>query len=190
MGHHLNFGAGMNQLPEPWQNLTVEHDIRKPLRFLNDSCSAILAEHVIEHVPFLQGIGFLQECRRVLGFGGTLRVGFPDVGRFLCKDGYEWHLALSACDYAQALAEEKIPCAERSARSRDEIARLLVGWGHQCAWTERTMAGALLAAGFRRVHACTYGTTPQLGLAGVDGHHKTVGRKVAELETTILEAFK
>ena len=80
-GLFLNFGAGPNQLPEPWQNLDPTHDIRKRLRFENGSVAAILAEHVIEHAPFLQVLGFFQECLRVLEPAGMLRIAFPDIGR-------------------------------------------------------------------------------------------------------------
>ena len=79
MNHHLHFGAGQNQLPEPWQNLDASHDIRKPLRFDNDTAAAVMAEHVIEHVSYFYALLFLGEAFRVLKPGGVLRVGFPDV---------------------------------------------------------------------------------------------------------------
>ena len=91
-GLFLNFGAGPNQLPEPWQNLDPTHDIRKRLRFENGSVAAILAEHVIEHVPFLQVLGFFQECLRVLEPGGMLRIAFPDIGRFLTSRSHDFAL--------------------------------------------------------------------------------------------------
>jgi predicted SAM-dependent methyltransferase len=190
MGHYLNFGAGPNELPEPWQNLNVEHDIRKPLRFQTDSVTAILAEHVIEHVPFESGFLFVGECLRVLTPGGVLRVAFPDVGRFLQTAGPMWRFSDEAATYAGELWREKQQMGEDVPKltSYEEMLRLLVGWGHRCAWTERSMAGVLLAVGFQGVRACAYGESASLGY--VDGHHKTVGRGPALLETTILEAYK
>ena len=95
----LNFGAGPNQLPQPWRNLGPEHDIRKRLKFEDNSANAILAEHVIEHVPFLQSLGFFREALRVLKPGGVLRVAFPDIGRFLTTRSLELAnpLAVEAC---------------------------------------------------------------------------------------------
>ena len=81
-GWFLNFGAGPNQLSEPWQNLDPTHDIRKRLRFENGSVAAILAEHVIEHVPFLQVLGFFQECLRVLEPGECSASPFLTLGAF------------------------------------------------------------------------------------------------------------
>jgi hypothetical protein len=184
-GHYLNFGAGPNQLPAPWQNLTIEHDIRKRLRFADCSVEAILAEHVIEHVPFLSGFAFLQECFRILQPGGVLRVCFPDPSRFVMSPRGSWSLKETAAQYAAALADTT-PFLNTPAF---ELERMIVGWGHQAMWTEAAMAAVLLVLGFEDVQTCFYNQSVR-GLAGVDGHHRTVGTQAAELETTILEAFK
>ena len=183
----LNFGAGPNQLPEPWQNLDPTHDIRKRLRFDNNSASAILAEHVIEHVPFLQVLGFFQECLRVLEPGGVLRIAFPDVGRFLTTDGSELVLNQAALRYADGLGRRVDLAGPLLERTRAALGKMLTGWGHQTAWTKRSAAGALLVVGFSRVCRCEYGHGE---LSGVDGHHRDVGPELALLESTILEAKK
>lgn len=189
MGLFLNFGAGPNQLPEPWQNLNAEHDIRKRLRFASGAVSGILAEHVIEHVPFLQGFGFLQECFRLLETGGVLRLAFPDPVRLLGlgNDGFE--LGSTAGEYAAELAKrpngEIVRCA--SDKRRAGALMMLVGWHHQSAWTLHTAAVALCTVGFRKVQNRDYSRGE---LAGVDGHHKDVGEALALLETTVLEAKK
>jgi hypothetical protein len=192
MGHYLNFGAGPNELPAPWQNLNVSDDIRKPLRFESGSASCILAEHVIEHVPFEAGFLFLVECRRVLELGGVLRVCFPDVGRFLETNGPAWRIRVDAEHYARELWNWKQSSGEDVPRldAPAELLRLVAGWGHRCAWTERSMAGVLLAIGFSDVRSRPYGSALGGAAAGVDGHHLSVGLAAALLETTILEATK
>jgi SAM-dependent methyltransferase len=185
----LNFGAGPNQLPRPWRNLGPEHDIRKRLKFEPDSASAILAEHVIEHIPFLQTLGFFREALRVLRPGGVLRVAFPDVGRFLTTRSLDFAISPAAAAYADALTSRPgLDLPETGPdRTRAALWELLTGWGHQTAWTEHSAAGALLVVGFARVSRCPYG----LGeLKGVDGHHRDVGPELAQLESTILEAHK
>ena len=185
----LNFGAGPNQLPEPWQNLGPSDDIRKRLKFEIDSAGAILAEHVIEHVPFLQALGFFQECRRVLKPGGVLRIAFPDVGRFLTPRSPEFALNAAALCYAEGLGQRPgvaLPAPARE-KTRAALWQMLTGWGHQTAWTEHSAAGALLVVGFSHVCRREYGHGE---LRGVDGHHRDVGPELALLESTILEARK
>ena len=189
MASLLNFGAGPNQLPEPWQNLGPTHDIRKRLKFENDSAAAILAEHVVEHVPFLQALGFFRECRRVLEPGGVLRIAFPDVGRFLTSCSSEFVLNRAALHYAEGLGKRpgvKLP-ATTLEKTRAALWQMLTGWGHQTAWTEHSAAGVLLVVGFSHVCRREYGHGE---LRGVDGHHRDVGPELALLESTILEARK
>jgi predicted SAM-dependent methyltransferase len=189
MSLFLNFGAGPNQLAEPWQNLDPTHDIRKRLKFEDESATAILAEHVIEHVPFLQALGFFQECLRVLEPGGVLRVAFPDVGRFLTSNSLDFALNQAALRYAEGLGKRPgidLP-TETPSKVRAALRQMLTGWGHQTAWTEHSAAGALLVVGFSRVRRRDYGHG---ALKRVDGHHRDVGPELALLESTILEAQK
>lgn len=196
MGHFLNFGAAQNQLPPPWQNLNAAHDIRKPLKFEDGSASFMFAEHVLEHVPFLSGLSFVNECFRVLEPKGVLRLSFPDPARFIAHDGAELCFNSNALTYARELAKKKggesIEAAEEwQDKCRAGLLLLLAGWGHQCAWTLHSCAAVLLTVGFEHVRICQYGATPLPGgLANVDGHHLDVGRELAILESSILEAVK
>lgn len=190
-GIFLHFGSGPNQLPEPWLNLDPSHDIRKRLRFENESAEAIFAEHVIEHVPYLQALGFFGECLRVLEPGGVLRIAFPDIGRLICCDVDSYKFTRNAATYAELLKVRPAMTILEIGPSEKLIHRallqLLRGWGHQMAWTEDSAAGALLVTGFSQVKICEYGAG---ALMDVDGHHLDVGRELAKLESTILEATK
>lgn len=193
MGHYLHFGAGPNQLPEPFQNLNVAHDIRKPLRFADGSASMIFAEHVIEHVPFLSGFEFVNEVFRVLEPGGVFRLSFPDVARFL---RVTWPEEFAFNERASTYARELAKRPQLPAMSPAEAMTVLfAGWGHQSAWTREVGAAVLLAAGFSVVRPCSYGdqsrgVPPELRGHPIDGHHVDVGLELAELETTVLEATK
>ncbi len=191
MTHFLNFGAGPNQLPPPWQNLNAEHDIRKRLKFADDSAGGILAEHVIEHVPYLQGYGFLLECFRVLERGGVLRLAFPDPARLLAISMEGFRLGPKADEYAIEIAKrpqgEVVRRSRASEKGRASAAMMLIGWHHESMWSLLTAAACLCTIGFSRVASREYGK----GVLGeADGHHKDVGLEMAILETTILEATK
>lgn len=195
MGHYLNFGPGPNMLPEPWQNLEPNHDIRKRLRFADGSCTAILCEHVIEHVSFSQGYTFFGEALRVLEPGGVLRLAFPDIGRMLAQraqaEGLHYSLSSGALLYAQRLAKqgggEWSAGLEGRELARHGMLRMLTGWGHQMAWSHESAAGVLLAVGFSEVVQQPY---MKGKLSGVDGHHRDVGPELARMESTIIEATK
>lgn len=203
MGLFLNFGAGPNSLPPPWQNLNAEHDIRKALRFEAGAVAFILAEHVIEHAQFLQGYGFLSECHRVLRAGGVLRLAFPDVSRFVTQSvDLDLSFNYRAHRYADALAAidagAGVRGAARDAKSGSEdlyairaaTVCVLAGFNHQAMWTREGAAAALLSVGFASVREGVYGRSIVRELDQVDGHAKDVGDEVARLETTILEAVK
>jgi len=191
MGLFLNFGAGPNQLPEPWQNLNAEHDIRKRLKFADGSASRILAEHVIEHVPFMQGYGFLQECLRVLEPGGVLRLAFPDPVRLLAIGVEGFTLGPKAHEYAGELAKrpngEVVRRSSEADKPRAAAVMMMIGWHHQSIWSLHTAAVVLATVGFASVQSREYGRGV---LELVDGHHKDVGEALALLETTIVEATK
>lgn len=189
MGLLLNFGAGPNQLPAPWQNLNAEHDVRKRLKFADGAASGILAEHVIEHVPYLAGYGFLMECHRVLEPEGILRLCFPDPAALLAIGVGGYELGPTADAYAAELARR--PNGEIVRRATDKrragATMMLIGFHHQSCWTLYSAAAVLCTVGFSRVQSRRYGEGM---LAGVDGHHLDVGEPIALLETTILEAQK
>lgn len=193
MAHFLNFGPGLNELPEPWKNLDPSHDIRKRLRFESGSVRAILAEHVVEHVPFLAALDFFGECWRVLEPAGVLRVAVPDASRFLRWRSVAADVRLEAnaslARYAEGFGQRPGKTFIRDAPNPERAAlrQMLTGWGHQMAWTELSLAAALWVSGFDDVR---YRLRNEGQIEGVDGHHRDVGPELAELESTTLEATK
>jgi hypothetical protein len=186
MGRFLHFGAGPNQLPAPWENLNAEHDIRKRLKFQDGCASRIHAEHVIEHVGLVHALGFMREALRVLEPGGTLRLVFPDVTRFV-----QWaspSLQLLAADGLREEAERYAAWLTKrhphvDGKPRAALEMLLTGWGHQVPWTVPSAIACLLTAGFSVAVASDYG-------AAEDGHHKDVGIEWASMESSAVEAIK
>lgn len=172
----LHFGCGPNRLPAPWENFDRDVNIAQPLPFEDSSAAFIFAEHVIEHVPFLEGMGFLRECLRVLVPGGVLRFAFPDVTRFESfQQTDEYLLFLKARN-------------RRAATIGDVFRFILLDNGHRACWTKDSGCAAAFAIGFGRVRVEQYGQSINPELSGIDGHHRT--SPVALLETTVLEATK
>ncbi len=180
----IQLGCGPHPLPSPWENYDREVDITKPLPFPDGSVQFIFAEHVIEHVPFVAGVEFLRECRRVLEPGGTVRICFPDVTRFIDDDNARQHRE-AYIDFLRAppLHLQRVDCTTI-------FKSILTMHGHRSAWTAAVAQAALLVAGFETVGQAMYGDSDTPELRGIERHHFSVPESVAIAETTIIEAIK
>lgn len=181
----VQFGSGPNKLAG-WINHSSKRDvdIREPLPYADNSVAAVFAEHVIEHVHFFEGLSFLREVHRILEPRGVLRLAFPDVGRFL-GDGVEVKERVDA--FLEHLGKTNAHFASKGFCG--VCSAVLWGSGHRCAWTESIGLAALYGIGFAAVVPCDYGQSVS-GLEGIDGHHLSVGLRLATAEATTLEAMK
>jgi predicted SAM-dependent methyltransferase len=85
----LHLGSGDNKLPG-WVNIDLlgtgsdlPWDLRRRLPFPDGSAQAAFLEHVIEHFTLARALELLKDCHRVLAVGGVVRVGVPDLGRYI-----------------------------------------------------------------------------------------------------------
>jgi predicted SAM-dependent methyltransferase len=84
----LNWGCGANP-PPGWINsdkaqgpdIHISRDIREGLPLESDSLRYIVSIHALQDLPYLDVVPALQELRRVLEPGGTLRLSLPDLER-------------------------------------------------------------------------------------------------------------
>jgi predicted SAM-dependent methyltransferase len=82
----LSLGSGRD-VPPGWIGIdlfrrgpnVLSADLRRPLPLPGGSVAAILAEHVLEHLPLDDLPRLVSECHRVLRPGGVLRVVSPDA---------------------------------------------------------------------------------------------------------------
>ena len=87
----VNVGCGAQGLPGwvnidcfPADGVTIVRDCRTALPLPTDSARGIFTEHFLEHLDYYEEAPrFLQECRRVLQPGATLRVIVPDGAKYL-----------------------------------------------------------------------------------------------------------
>lgn len=86
----INLGCGPTAMAD-WINVDMARgshvdvvlDITTGLPFLDESCQAVICEHVIEHLTREHGLQLLKDCRRVLEPGGVVRISTPDAGLYL-----------------------------------------------------------------------------------------------------------
>ena len=97
----LNVGCGYKPMTG-WLNIDIAigiaeivWDVRKNLPLLDESCSAVFCEHLIEHLDKAHGLSLIKEFYRVLQPGGVLRISTPDAGKYLrsyvFNDGFLHH---------------------------------------------------------------------------------------------------
>jgi predicted SAM-dependent methyltransferase len=70
-------------LARPGRRLDLCWDLRRALPFRDGAVQAIFSEHLWEHLPPRNILMHAQECRRVLVPDGILRIGVPDLERYI-----------------------------------------------------------------------------------------------------------
>ncbi len=171
----IQFGSGSEGF-EGWQNYDIDVDITKPLPFPDGCASRIYAGHVIEHLTPAQGWGFIEECYRVLDKGSVVRLAFPDITEIARKFEPIYGEAIKAGGHGDGT-------------KRSAIRATLCCHGHQAIWTVPTMLTVLRAIGFVAVQSA-YNNSTWPDLCGLERHGKVVGEKVAEIETSVVDAVK
>jgi len=172
----LHLGCGSHRLPTPWENYDVEVDIRQRLPFADGEAAFVFAEHVIEHVPFADGIRFLSECHRVLAPGGVLRLSFPDMTKLIMPE------AKLYMDYLHQITGRRISTIEEVWLS------MATDWGHCSVWTVATAERLLAGLKFSHTVLPPYGISRHPELTGIDGRHLSEGLELAQAETGVVEA--
>jgi predicted SAM-dependent methyltransferase len=169
----IQLGCGPYRLPG-WESFDSDVDIKASLPFPDECADYILAEHLIEHIPFADGFRFLFSCWRVLKPGGVLRLSFPDVTR-------------TTEEMAKAYSRHVKKFGRKLTTRRDVVRSILSDWGHVSCWTLDGATIALESYHFKVRHY-EYGQSEIPDLVDIDQRHKAVGLELAKLESTILEA--
>ena len=97
-------------------------------------------------IPVEEGISFLKECRRILGPGGTVRIGTPDVKPLI--DTYK----AGELDKFNDIQPEEYKQAPSQA---DKFWRILTA-GHKTCYDLPAIRNSFESAGFREIHQCDY----------------------------------
>jgi predicted SAM-dependent methyltransferase len=136
----LHLGSGANKLPG-WVNIDLlgmgsdlAWDLRRRLPFPDASAQATFLEHVIEHFTLADALALLEECHRVLAPGGTIRVGVPDLERYIRS-----YLG------DRELIEQERPNRPTSLLAIAEVTQF---HGHRSAYDAETLVMLLEEAGF------------------------------------------
>ena len=188
----LQIGTGPNVL-NGWLNTDV-HPNTPDVLFLDGTrrfpfpagtFGYVFAEHVIEHVPYLDGLFMLRECYRVLRPGGRVRIATPDleVLASLCAPE-KTDLQLQ---YIEWVCERYLPQIGVHDASF-AVNNAFRSFGHEFIYDQATLESAMSKAGFADITRYAAGESGDENLCALESHHKVLGdRTMMHFETMVLE---
>jgi predicted SAM-dependent methyltransferase len=145
----LHLGSGRSPKPG-WVNIDLVGypgdlywNLLRPLPFACGSVDAIFHEHVLEHFSLRDVLGIVKDSFRVLRPRGILRIGVPDLGRYV-----------QAYTGGDSLFEEVRPGRPTRALAMQE---LFFRHGHRSAFDWDTLTLITQAAGFRTCERRLFG---------------------------------
>lgn len=158
------------------------HDLRKPLRWADNSFDAIYASHLFEHMYVDEVKRLLLECKRVLAPGGALRIVVPDLAVLI--QGYntgkfpEWtkdhiHDAPRADMFVTGLLMRYAE-APRGGLFKRIYSSMFDFHSHKWMYDGESLAARLTEAGFRDVRRMGFGESRIDGILDVERELRVV----------------
>jgi SAM-dependent methyltransferase len=197
----LQIGAGPNEL-DGWLNAdfsprsasAIFMDATRPFPFPSTSFDVVFSEHMIEHVPFEQGLSMLRECHRVLKRGGTLRVATPNAEQIAAL--LTPHPSESQQRYVSWAIENHVPFAlplkdgDQPYRPAYVLNNFFWGFGHYFVYDPATLGAALASSGFTEIRFFPPGESDIDELRGLEKHAALIGEERNQFETMVVQAKK
>lgn len=189
----LHIGAGYTALEgwlctdlEPRSDSAVFLDATKTFPFEDCTFDYVYSEHMIEHIPYTDGLFMLRECFRVLKPGGGLRVATPDMklllGLYAGPDGPV------AERYVHWITDRFIE-GVHVYKPQFVINNAFTNWGHRFLYDAEVMGMALAESGFEDVRRVETGQSTDPHLRGLESHGKYIqDEAMADFETMVFEA--
>jgi len=188
----LQLGSGPNFIDgwlctdiAPSSDRVVRLDVTKPFPFDDGIFDYVFSEHLIEHISWHDGSLMLQECRRVLKPGGTIRIATPDLEvliGLLSRNGdplNERYIQWITNKYLHGINVYKAAFVINNA---------FRNWGHQFLYDNEVMEIAMQKAGFTNIRRFLSGESDDEHLRGIESHGKKVDEnEMAAFETMVFE---
>jgi predicted SAM-dependent methyltransferase len=155
----LHIGCG-DHILRTWLNADFEPekagvmhlDARAPFPFKDSEFSYVFSEHMIEHIPYPDGLRMLSECYRILKPNGKIRISTPDLS-FLIDLYMEPKTTLQK-EYITWSAGKYLKDKQMSIDTLI-INNFFRGWGHQFIYDEKVLRLSLQKAGFCDIVRCS-----------------------------------
>lgn len=188
----LQLGAGVTTLPGwlstdivPASERVVYLDVTKPFPFNNDTFDYIYNEHIIEHISWHEGSLMLQECRRVLRPGGTIRIATPDLEVLIGL--YNHPREPFNKEFINWITNRFLDGID-DCKASFVINNAFRNWGHQFLYDAELLEMAMQNVGFTNIQRYLPGKSDDENLCGIESHGKNVANvDMAAFETMVFE---
>ena len=197
----LQLGCGRNWL-EGWLNSDyyprtsdiLHLDVTAPLPFSDGVFDYVFSEHVIEHIPYPNGVFMLSECLRILKPGGVARIATPDLS-FLIK---LYRADDVSAEPRQAIEQEFLEfflgneIKDRANNAPVDfdvylINKFVRAWGHEFIYDEKTLKYVFSDLGFTDIARRNVMESDHAALQNLENIDRKPAGHIA-LETVVLEA--
>jgi len=151
----LHLGCGNNIIDGwlnsdifPKSNHVVRIDVTKTYPFDDGTFDYVFSEHMIEHVSYVQGQHMLNECFRVLKYGGKIRISTPDLSFLISLyQSEKSELQKKFIRWATETFIDSAPYFEDTF----VINNFVRDWGHKFIYDEKVLSFSLEKAGFKEI---------------------------------------
>ncbi len=176
----LNIGSGSVRFPG-WVNIDVALgadlllDVTRGLPFDENSVDLIYNEHFLEHLTIEDAERVLEDFRRCLKKGGTLRIAMPDLDALVEKYNADWKNQdwLTPGSKAYSPDYEAIKSRGRMmnwafyGRAMFSSSRY-DPYGHKYLYNEEDLRSLLLRTGFKKIVRCERNQSNEPNLSGLE----------------------
>jgi predicted SAM-dependent methyltransferase len=193
----LNLGAQTNRV-DGWLNVDIAPgvgevylDATNMAAVPDNMFDAVLAEHMIEHVPSLEGRAVMRSTYRILKRGGVARFVTPNLERLARtildpQEDVGRELDLFSQIFTNSDLSRKYP----NLTGLDYVNIMFREWGHQYLYTRSDLADKLKAAGFSAIVETKPNEFANSIFENAQGHGRLLGYELNDLNAFALEATK
>jgi predicted SAM-dependent methyltransferase len=189
----LHLGCGWNLLPG-WLNVdsvprcrhALYLDARRPFYFRDQTFDYVFSEHMIEHIPYNDGIKMLAECHRVLRPGGKIRISTPDLA-FIIR----LHDSNKSSLQKRYVVWSNQTFFNSTIENNDVfvINNFMRNWGHTFIYDESTLKLAMEIVGFANITRYELSESEDDKLCNLENLTR-IPTQFLEMETMTLEGTK
>jgi predicted SAM-dependent methyltransferase len=189
----LHLGAGGNS-KAGWLNTDIEPirgqvylDVTERFPIPDGAIHYIYHEHLIEHIPYPQGMAMLKESYRVMAPGGKIRIVTPNLSKFIGL------FAEGKSPQAEKYMVEKMAWHDWPVTPDPEcyiLNQQLREWGHQFVYTPKLLRAGLAAAGFTDIQELVAGKSDDPVFRGIEMRAFSSVREINQFEALVFEAVR